>query len=202
MTKKLIIILLVVFVANLNLFAQDEDFEMWYKLQFEASVSNKRLDVKVRPLDYTILPTIQKARMDFMIGVKIWKFTIYDYTKLDNKGGYLTGPRVDFNQFLADKKLFIHLQARYFFALNETSHDHMYQIQLFTWRFNDWLSAGFLGYGKWNTGVKFDEGMWFMGPILILDLPYHFEFELAETKNIFDSYTYMTQFIFKYKLKL
>jgi hypothetical protein len=201
MTKNFIILLMIVF-ANIKIFAQSDNFEMWYKVSPEFSLSFKKIDFKFRPIDYTVTPDVKKARMDFMLGVKFWKFTLYNYTKFDDHHGFWTGPRLDLNFLLADKKLLLHFQERFFFGLNETSSNHYYLIQLFQWNFNEWFNAGILGYGKWNVDTKFNEGLWFFGPIVGFELPYNFDFQIACTKNIFDTNTYMSLFLLKYKLKL
>jgi len=203
MKKIIIIFILIIQFYSVELFSQNtHEFEMWYKVSPEIALTvNDRFDFRFRPCDYTVTPDVAKARLDFMAGVKFWKFTLFDYTKIDNHEGAWTGPRLDFNIMLANNKLLIHTNERFFFGLNSKSTNHYYLVQLVTWSFNDWFNAGFLGYGKWNTTTVFKEGLWFMGPIIGFKLPYNIEIQLSTTIDIFDTKTYMSLFLLKYKIK-
>jgi len=147
MNKKTLLILLIFISSSIKIYAQDDDLIMWYKISPEATLSTKNFDFKFRPVDLTATPDVDKYRIDLMAGVKFWKFTLYSYSKIDNYDGFWTGPRLDLNFQLADKRLLLHFQERFFWGLNDVSSNHYYIINLFQWNFNDWLSAGVLGYG-------------------------------------------------------
>lgn len=202
MIKKIVFLFIILSLSFLKNYAQNDDIIMWYKLSPEATLSTKNFDFKFRPVDLTATPEVDKYRIDFMAGVKFWKFTLYSYSKIDNYEGVWTGARLDLNFLLADKRLLLHFQERFFFGLNDVSSNHYYFINLFQWKFNDWFSAGVLGYGKWKTTQKIDEGLWFWGPIVGFELPYGFGFQISETVDFLYENRYMTLFLLKYKLKL
>lgn len=202
MKYKLLTIIFCLIIGGKTFAQTTNGIEMWYKLSPEITFSVKdRFDFKIKPGDCTITPASTKIRFDFLAGVKIWKFTLYSFSKFDHLHGSWTGIRFDFTTLHFDNKLMFHLQERYFWGLNDKSKDHYYLLQRISWNLNKTFNAGILGYGKFNTNTKFNEGIWLFGPIVGIKFLKNFEIQLTINKDIFRNDLYMTMFILKYKLK-
>ncbi len=182
-------------------FTQIKDAEFWYKFSPEFTLVKHKFELKIRPGDITDIPAKTLIRLDFALGYSIKNLKIYEYSKIDNHQGAWTGLKIDYNLFLLDKRLLIHLQERYFWGLNSNSPPHYYLVDMLVWKFNDNLSAGYLAYGKWKIEQAFCDGLWFHGPIIIYKLPLDFELQLAITRDIFHNY-YMPLSKLSYKLKI
>ena len=198
-------ILIVLIFISLSTFAQT-NIDMWYKLSPEITlrIEDSPLEFRWRPDDHIFIPSIPLniARTDIMLGVNIWKFKLFNYSKFDNLGRYYTGPRIDFNYAFFNKKLLFHLQNRLFFGLNSASENHYYLIQYPRYCVTKNIHLGVLSYGKWEIGVPFDEGNWFIGPSAHFMLPYNFSLHLVLAKDIFSDEIYMTFIRLGYKIKI
>jgi len=196
---KLILILnIAILVATkINCYAQD-DYEIWTKLspEIRLNIQYTPLEFRWRPDDHIFLPEkyVEKGnlgRTDFMLGLNIWKFKLFSYTKYDEFENFWTGARLDFNFTAFNKKLLFNIQERYFWGLNENSSEHYYLIQYIRYRIGKRITTGVLSYGKWNPTKDFDQGNWFIGPSVNFKLSKNFNFHAAFTKDIFHEPIYM-----------
>jgi len=189
-----------IFVIQNQVFSQTT--AVWLKFSPEVALIKKNFELKFRPCDMTFTPDINIYRVDLSIGYSFKNFKLYEYTKFDNTKAIWTGFKFDYNLFLINKKLLIHLEERYFWGLNNNSTDHYYLVDLVGWQLNKNLMLGYFNYGKWKIAHKFNEGLLFLGPIAIYKLPANWEAQLTFTKNIFDKNTYMLLSKLSYKIKL
>ena len=123
MRKIINVLLFIIFIYNYS-FSQN-DFVMWNKLspEIRLNIEEKPFEFRWRPVDYFLSRDIKYGRTDIMLGVNLWKFKIFSYSKFDERERMWTGARLDFNHSFLDKKLLIHIQERYYFGLNEKSLD-------------------------------------------------------------------------------
>ena len=197
MKKQFIFIFsIIIFVAQ-GTFAQTE-YEVWTKLspEIRLNIEHTPIEIRWRPVDYIVLPVkyVGKTgfgRTDLMLGVNIWKFKLFNYTKYDEFEHLWTGARLDLNFAAFNKKLLFNIQERYFWGLNENSSEHYYLIQYIRYKLGKRITAGVLSYGKWNPTRAFNQGNWFIGPSVNLKLSKNFNVPAAFTKDIFHEPIYM-----------
>ncbi len=207
MKKTIVIFCFSIFISVLS-FSQNT--EIWIKNspEIRLEIKNTPIDIRWRPFEQMIMPDHyfgkhSLIRNDLMLGVTIWKFKIFSYSKYDEFHRFWTGIRLDLNLDFFDKKLLVNLQGRYFWGLNEDSDDHYYFIQYPRYRISKNIFLGALGYGTWDKGVKFNEGEWFIGPSVEFKLPYNFSIHTAMTYQIFSDINIFMWFIrLNYKIKL
>ncbi|MBN2663024.1 MAG: hypothetical protein JXR68_05195 [Bacteroidales bacterium] len=206
MKQKLFIIFL---LPILGLNAQNKAQELWIKNspEIRMNIKDTPFEFRWRPIDQMIMPDYyfgkhSLIRTDIMIGVNVWKFKIFNYTKLDEFNRYWTGARIDLNLDFFNKKLLVNLQGRYFFGLNKKSSDHYYQVQYIRYVTTDKIHLGILSYGKTNTDEGFNEGEWFIGPSFFYKFPLNISFHVALTRNVFGSYQNMLFVRLGYKFKV
>lgn len=199
MKKQLILILIFIIpaISGTKSYAQDE-YEIWTKLspEIRLNIEYTPIEIRWRPVDYIFLPKKYVGRngfgrIDFMLGVNIWKFKLFNYTKYDEFENLWTGIRLDLNFTVFDKKLLFNIQERYFWGLNESSSEHYYLIQYIRYKIGKRMTTGVLSYGKWNPTRAFDQGNWFIGPSINFRLSKNFNFHIAFTKDIFHEPIYM-----------
>ncbi|RLD82743.1 MAG: hypothetical protein DRJ10_04725 [Bacteroidetes bacterium] len=199
MNKQLFFILIIsLFVLVPTKCYTQVEYEIWTKLspEIRLNIEYTPIEIRWRPIDYIVLPEkyVGKGgfgRTDFMLGVNIWKFKLFNYTKYDEFENLWTGVRLDFNFTAFNKKLLLNIQERYFWGLNESSSDHYYLIQYIRYKLGKRMTAGVLSYGKWRTTRAFDQGNWFIGPSVNFRLSKNFNFHTAFTKDIFHEPIYM-----------
>lgn len=199
MINKLTIIILSQFLLLYKVNAQEEPVEMWVKIspEIRMNIEDFPLEVRIRPDDHIFLPgkyvpSGNQARADLMIGVNLWRFKIFSYTKYDEAESFWTGARLDFNFEMFNKKLLFNIQERYFYGLNENSEDHYYLVQYIRYRISKNASAGVLSYGKWRFDRDFDKGAWFVGPSIAIADKSGLSLQIAITKDVFKELVYMT----------
>lgn len=204
---KKIILSTVVLLLGISSFAQDT--EIWIKNspEIRMNIVNTPIEIRWRPIDQMIMPDHyfgkhSLIRTDLMLGVNIWKFKIFNYSKYDEFNRFWTGARLDLNLDFFNKHLLVNIQERFFFGLNEDSQDHYYLVQYIRWAATKKIHLGLLSYGKWKTDRAFNQGEWFMGPSAQFMLPYNFSFHTAFTKQIFTNNVYMWFVRVGYKFKL
>jgi len=205
MKRFLVLIFLLISVSS---FAQT-DYELWVKNSPEIRLNFKDapFEIRWRPVDQMIMPDHyfgkhSLVRTDLMLGVNVWKFKIFNYTKFDEFKRLWTGIRLDLNLDFFNKKLMINIQERYFWGLNTSSKNHYYLVQYPRYAVTDKVHLGALCYGKWDTDEQFNEGEWFMGPSFYYVFPYNFSLHLALTTNIFNTKQNMLFVRLGYKIKL
>ncbi len=204
--KKLIFII-IIFAAN-NTFAQTTN-EIWIKNspEIRMNIDSTPWEFRWRPIDQMIMPTHyfgkhSLIRTDLMLGANIWKFKVFNYWKFDEFNRLWTGARLDLNLDFFQKHLLINIQERYFFGLNDDSHDHYYLVQYVRYAATKKIHLGILSYGKWRTDKEFAEGHWFIGPSAFFALPYHFSLHFVFAKDILHDNIYMFFFRVGYKFKI
>jgi len=206
--KKFVLILTIIafIIAKTNLHAQT-DFELWTKLspEIRLNIQDMPLEIRWRPVDYIFLP--QKyigqnglGRTDLMVGVNIWKFKLFNYTKYDEFENLWTGARLDLNLAIFNKKLLINIQERYFWGLNENSSEHYYLIQYIRYRIGKRLTTGVLSYGKWRPERDFNKGNWFVGPSVNFKISRSLNLHAAFTKDVFHEPIYMVYIRLGYRI--
>ncbi len=210
--RKLFTLSFIIFIF-INTANSQEEFEMWYKLspEIRLNIKNTPFEFRLRPDDHIILPQINIGRTDIMLGVNLWKFKLFSYSKFDFSGKMWTGARFDFNTSLFNKKLLINIQERIFFGLNEESANHYYLIQYIRYKVAKKIQAGILSYGKWKYAwpyetdeekIPFNSQYWFMGPSVNFVLPVNFNLHVALTKSIHHERTYMTFIRLGYRINI
>ena len=204
MKKQFIFILII--IAETGTYAQ-ADYEIWTKLspEIRLNIEYTPIEIRWRPVDYIFLPKYYVGqngfgRTDLMLGVNIWKFKLFNYTKYDEFENLWTGIRFDFNFTAFNKKLLFNIQERYFWGLNETSSDHYYLIQYIRYRVGKKLTSGILSYGKWKPTREFNQGSWFIGPSVNFKVSKNFNLQVAFTKDIFHEPVYMVFVRFGYRI--
>lgn len=202
-------ILIILVFSGINLLAQNPPQELWIKNspEIRMNIENTPFEFRWRPIDQMIMPDTyfgkhSLIRTDIMLGVNVWKFKIFNYSKLDEFKRYWTGIRADLNLDFFNKKLLVNIQGRMFWGLNEKSADHYYQVQYIRYVTTDNIQLGVLSYGKTKTTVAFNEGEWFIGPSFFYKLPYNFSFHVALTHNVFSTYQNMLFVRLGYKFKI
>lgn len=201
-------ILPIIFIfISINAFSQ-ETFEMWVKLSPEIKINfeNSPLEIRWRPDDHFFLPEkyLGKnnfARTDIMLGLTIWKFKIFSYSKFDEFGKIWTGPRVDFNTKALNKKLLINIQTRYFWGLNDKSSDHYYLIQYPRYIVAPKTHLGILSYGKWASTKEFNTGNWFVGPSAQVFFTKNLSSQISLTMDVFHTNIWMSFLRIAYNIK-
>ena len=171
------------------------------------NIDKMPLEFRWRPVDVTFLPekyvpSGRALRTDIMLGVNVWKFKVFSYSKFNEGGKIETGIRLDYNFSLLDKKLLVNIQERFFWVVNEETGDNYYLIQYIRYKVSKKVTAGVLSYGKWKTGRDFNTGNWFIGPSVDYRLPKGFNIHLAVTKDVFHKPVYMTYLRLGYKFKV
>ena len=218
--KKTLTIIILITITFLATKAQS-DFEMWYKISPEIRINfeDKPWEIRWRPDDHIILPNYYKeyigknniARTDIMLGANIGQFKVFNYSKFDEFGSIWTGLRLDYNAAMFDKRLFLNLQGRMFFGLNESSENHYYLVEFAQYRFTKKFMAGILSYGKWKfarplsvneEAIPFTGGNWFVGPAVNFKLPANFSLLLSLTKDVLNENIYMSFFRLGYRIKI
>ncbi len=211
MWKKIILIYFLSLFIGLSALAQDEPepLEMWVKLSPEIRLNFEDfpLEIRWRPDDHIFmpekyLPTGNQARTDLMIGVNLWKFKLFSYSKYDQSDAFWTGARLDFNFSMFNKKVLCNIQERYFWGLNDESEDHYYLVQYIRYRMSKSGAVGVLSYGKWDPTRDFEKGYWFIGPSIQIVDKSGLGIQLAFTKEVFHEPVYMTFVRIGYKLML
>jgi hypothetical protein len=208
--KKLIwIIYIVTFFCNISNAQTQKSVEMWTKFspEIRMNIENTPWEFRLRPDDHIFLPSKyvpygSLARVDLMVGLNLWKFKIFSYTKYDQNGGFWTGPRLDFNFDAFNHKLLFNIQERYFFALDSISKDHYYLIQYIRYQITNGVAIGALSYGKWNIDQEFKDGYWFIGPSIELAVESGFSLQVALTKDIYHEVIYMSYIKLGYKFTI
>lgn len=202
-------LILIFFLFAFSMFAQSQTQELWIKNSPEIRMNIKAtpFEFRWRPVDQMIMPDHyfgkhSLIRTDIMIGVNVWKFKIFSYTKLDEFQRYWTGIRADLNLDFFNKKLLANLQGRLFFGLNKKSNDHYYQVQYIRYVVTDKIQLGILSYGKVSTDEGFNEGEWFIGPSFFYKLPLNFSFHVVLARNVFSTYQNMLFVRLGYKFEL
>lgn len=200
MIRKTFILLVIIF--SFQLINAQNNYVNWFKISTELKFKfdDSPFEIRLRPDDHIFLPGINIARTDLMAGVKFKNITVFAYSKFDELGGAWLGPRLDFNAFPFEKKMLIHLQGRYFFGLNPDSENHFYFINIFSYEIAKFMSVGILGYGKWEENQSFNNGIWFMGPLVDFKFPKNFVTSVAYTKDIFSPDILMLYLKFSYKI--
>lgn len=199
--KKAIVVYLLA-ISSCNLSFSQEDFVMWNKLspEIRLNIEDIPLEIRWRPVDYLITPTVQYGRTDFMIGVKFWKFKLFSYSKYDELERLWTGARLDFNLSLFNKRLLINLQERYFWGLNDITHDQFYLVDLITFRIAKRVHLGALSYGQWYVDRPIEDGLLSIGPVINIILPFNFNILVTSGKEIFHEGRYITIFRLGYRI--
>ena len=206
MKKRIVTILFV----SICVFVNAQNSEIWIKNSPEVRLNlvNIPVEIRWRPTDQMIMPDHyfgkhSLIRTDLMLGLNIWKFKIFSYTKYDEFDEFWTGARLDFNVDFFDKKILLNIQERYFWGLNENSADHYYLVQYLRYVVTPKIRVGVLSYGKWKTEKQFVEGKWFVGLSVNIILPYNFNVMTAFTRNVLpDTYKiYMCFFRVGYRIK-
>ncbi len=203
---KRIFIIFMLFFA-LDSFAQET--EVWVKTSPEIRLNFEKnpIEIRWRPFENILMPTHyfgkhSLTRTDLMLGVNVWKFKIFNYSKYDEFNRFWTGIRLDFNLDFFDKKLTINLQERYFWGLNKDSDPHYYFIQFIQYAIHKKVQLGVLCYGTWDTYGKFQDGNWFLGPSVNFVLPYNFSFNIAFTHDLLHKNINMLYTRINYKIKI
>lgn len=206
---KKVLILILIYVSIYNSVQAQNESEIWYKLSSEITFkfNNVPIQIRWRPDDHLFLPEeyIGKnnfARTDIMLGTTYGKFTLFNYSKFDELGRIWTGARLDFNTKALNDKLFINIQERYFFGLNDKSSDHYYLVQYIRYKVADKINLGVLSYGKWSVGKEFYSGYWFVGPAFQMKGVKNFGLDIAYTKEVFRKPNWMLYAKISYKIKL
>jgi hypothetical protein len=200
MAKTITIILFMISVSNCA-FSQD-DFVMWYKLspEIRLNIEDTPLEFRWRPVDYLITPDVQYGRTDVMVGVNLWKFKVFSYSKFDELERMWTGARLDFNLSLFNKKLLVNIQERYFWGLNEQSLDQFYLVDFIMYKITKNIHFGVLSYGQWYVEQDIEDGLLSVGPVVNIVLPANFNILITSGKEIFHQERYITIFRLGYKI--
>jgi len=200
---------LVFIFATIGLSAQNLPQEFWIKNspEIRMNIDSTPFEIRWRPIDQMIMPDYyfgkhSLIRTDLMLGVNVWKFKIFNYSKFDEFNRFWTGARVDLNLDFFNKKLLVNLQGRMFWGLNEKSADHYYHVQYIRYVTTDKIHLGVLSYGKTKTVDAFNEGDWFIGPSFFYKLPYNFSFHLVLAKNVHHTHINMLFIRLGYKFKV
>lgn len=209
MWKSIFLIYFFCLFIGINTYAQDEPLEMWVKLSPEIRMNFEDfpLEIRWRPDDHIFmpekyLPTGNQARTDLMIGVNLWKFKLFSYSKYDQSDAFWTGARLDFNFTMFNKKLLLNIQERYFWGLNDESEEHYYLVQYIRYRMSKTGAVGVLSYGKWDPAKDFDKGYWFIGPSIEITDQSGIGIQLAMTKDVFHEPVYMAYIRVGYKFMI
>jgi len=161
-----ILILISIFFSFYQLGKSQDDEDLFIKLSPEIRTAhfNNKLDIRIRPVDYTY--PFKSARFDLMLGVPLMNglFKVFSYTKFDTKDRFWSGIRLENNYHLADKRLQLHFQFRFFWGLNDSSADHYYFINAFQYKSTKHFNPGLLGFGRKMINIG-DKAFWFLGPM-------------------------------------
>ncbi len=181
-----------------------DNFQIWCKLspEIRLNIEKTPFEFRWRPVDNTTLPDINIARTDIMAGLTFKHFKFFSYSKFDLLKRSWTGIRVDINTTMLDKKLLINIQERFFWGLNKNSEKHYYLIQYVRYKIVKNIQSGILSYGRWKPEDPFNEGHWFVGPILDFTIPDNFNFMISFDKDIFSYKIYMLFIRLGYKIKI
>jgi len=200
MTKAVVVFLIL--ISSINISFSQSDFVMWYKLSPEIRMNfeGSPFEIRWRPVDYLITPGIKYGRTDIMLGVKIWNFKFFSYSKFDELGRSWTGDRLDFSLNLFNKKLLINLDQRYFFGLNDKSSDQIYLVDMIAFKITKNIQLGVLSYGQWDTDKDIDAGLLSIGPLIDITLPAKFNLLITTGKEIFHEGRYISIIRLGYKI--
>ncbi len=200
---KTIAVLLILVLFSNKAFSQN-DFVMWYKLspEIRLNIEDTPFEFRWRPVDYLIAPTIKYGRTDIMLGVNFWKFKFFSYSKFDELERMWTGARLDLNLKMFNKKLSIHIQERYLWGLNEKTIDQFYLVDFIMYKITKNIEFGVLSYGQWYVNQDINEGLFSVGPIIKIYLPYNFSFFLTSGKELFHKERYISIIRLGYKIFL
>ncbi len=204
--KKIFFAFIVVIFASVDSQAQTE---LWIKNspEIRMNIDSTPFEIRWRPIDQMIMPDHyfgkhSLIRTDLMLGVNIWKFKVFNYTKYDEFNRFWTGARLDLNLDFFNKKLFLNIQGRYFFGLNDDSQDHYYHVLYPRYAVTKKMQVGILSYGKAKTSKDFWDSDWFIGPSFAYKLPYNFSFMTVLAKNVLNTDVNMLFFRIGYKFKI
>ena len=201
--KKITIAIIVFIITTLTAFSQT-NMQMWYKVspEIRLNITDTPFEFRLRPDDHIFLPAydLNYGRTDIMLGVNIWKFKVFSYSKFDFLKRYWTGARIDFNVDFFNHKLLLNIQKRFFFGLNDEAANHYYFVQFLRYRVTNNIHTGVLSYGKWETKTAFNQGYWFIGPSVYFKLPYNFNLHLALVKDIYHKGLHMAFFRLGYRI--
>ena len=199
--KKTIIVFLILILNTSYSFSQI-DFVMWTKLSTEIRLNFEAspIELRWRPVDYLYSPEIEYGRTDIMLGVKFGAFKIFSYSKFDELGRMWTGVRLDLNLSLFKNKLLINIQERYFFGLNDLSLDQFYYVDFIMYRITKKIYSGVLRYGQWYVDRDINEGLFSVGPVINIILPFKFNLLVTSGREIFHKDRYITIFRLGYKI--
>lgn len=199
--KKTVALLLYLFISNFDASSQN-DFVMWHKLSPEVrlNIEDTPLEFRWRVVDYLITPKIQYGRTDIMLGVNLWKFKLFNYSKFDERDRMWTGARLDFNFSLFNKKLLFHIQERYFWGLNDKSLDQAYVVDFIMYKITPKIHFGALCYGQWNVDQPIDKGFFMYGPVINIILPFNFNLLITSGKEIYQEGRYLTIYRLGYRI--
>ena len=181
--------------------------ELWIRNSPEIKINFKSnpFEIRVRPIDQMIRPNDEPNtnKIGLMMGLNIGKFKLFNYSEMDFLNRYWTGLRADVNLDFFHKKLLINMQGRYFWGLNSKTKDYYFMFQFPRYVLNKHLQIGALSYGAWFPDIPaFNKGKWFVGPSMLIVLPYHFTFHYALTDDVFNTDLLMFFVRLRYSLKI
>jgi len=181
--------------------------ELWIRNSPEIKLNFKSnpFEIRVRPIDQMIRPNgeLNTNKIGLMKGLNIGKFKLFNYSEMDFLNRYWTGLRADVNLDFFHKKLLINMQGRYFGGLNSKTKDYFFMFQFPRYVLNKHLQIGALSYGVWFPDIPaFNKGKWFVGPSMLIVLPYHFTFHYALTDDVFNTDLLMFFVRLRYSLKI
>ncbi len=191
-----------IIIININYAIAQSNFVMWHKLSPEIRLNFEDLpfEIRWRPVDYLITPDVSFGRTDIMVGLNLWKFKVFSYSKFDEFGRSWTGARLDFGLNLFNKKLLINLDERYFFGLNDKSSDQIYLVDFILFQLTKNIQLGVLSYGQWNTDQDIKDGLFSIGPAINIILPLNFNILITPGKDVFHEESYITIYRLGYKI--
>lgn len=200
MIKSIALFLFVIIIDNCAY--SQSNFEMWHKISPEIRLNfeDSPFEIRWRPVDYLVTPDIHFGRTDIMIGVNFWKFKLFSYSKFDEIDRMWTGARLDFSLNMFKDKLFINLDQRYFFGLNEKSSDQVYLVDMITFKVAKKIQMGVLSYGQWDADKDINAGLLSIGPAVNIILPYNFNFLVTTGKDVFHEERYVSIYRLGYKI--
>lgn len=184
-----------------NTFSQN-DFVMWTKLspEIRLNIEDTPFEFRWRPVDYLITPKVRYGRTDIMLGLNLWKFKIFNYSKFDEFERMWTGARLDLNLSMFNKKLSIHIQERYLWGLNEKTTDQYYLVDFIMYKITKKIHFGVLSYGQWYITQEINDGLFSVGPVINIILPFKFNVLITSGKELFHEGRYITIFRLGYKI--
>ena len=164
------------------------------KTAIEMTYTRANTIIKFRPYDY-VLPS-KKRRVDILLGRKFGNFSAYGYWKLDNRKRSWLGVRLEYNIKIPNSRVNPKLNVRFFQPLNKNSEYHYYFLPTILYSLDKagGAQAGLMGYGKKVIGK---EGVFYMGPTLIVRLSKYFRARVSFGQNLLgpDNLLYMKLYI-------